>query len=118
MDGPAKSYGWMGLDGRLAPRYPVHASVTASRRVCTMRKTGSHYNTYVNLTPSTASLRRAPSAPHHYGIPLVPFLLQGVAGVDRLNQRDGIHPTAEGARKVADNVWTVLFPLLGQARSR
>ena len=36
---------------------------------------------------------------------LVPFLLQGVAGIEGLNQRDGIHPTAEGARIVADTVW-------------
>jgi acyl-CoA thioesterase I len=46
-----------------------------------------------------------------YGVVLVPFLLEGVAGVDRLNQRDGIHPTADGARIVADTVWSVLEPL-------
>jgi acyl-CoA thioesterase-1 len=39
---------------------------------------------------------------------MVPFLLDGVAGVERLNQRDGIHPTAEGATRVADNIWPVL----------
>ena len=33
------------------------------------------------------------------------------AGSDALNQRDGIHPTAAGARIVADNVWTVLKPI-------
>jgi len=47
-----------------------------------------------------------------YKVPLLPFLLQGVAGIERLNQRDGIHPTPEGARMVADNVWTVLRPML------
>lgn len=47
-----------------------------------------------------------------YGVPLLPFLLDGVAGVERLNQRDGIHPTAEGARVVADHVWPVLEPLV------
>ena len=47
-----------------------------------------------------------------YKVPLIPFLLQGVAGIERLNQRDGIHPTAEGARTVADTVWTVLRPML------
>ena len=46
------------------------------------------------------------------GAALVPFLLEGVAGVPRLNQADGIHPTAEGQRVLADNVWTVLRPLL------
>jgi len=43
---------------------------------------------------------------------LVPFLLEGVAGVPALNQSDGIHPTAEGQEKVADNVWKALRPLL------
>src|SRR5262245_12109563 len=42
-----------------------------------------------------------------YHVPLVPFLLQNVAGVADLNQPDGIHPTAAGARIVADNVWAV-----------
>lgn len=53
-----------------------------------------------------------PDLAKKYGVPLIPFLLQGVAGVEGLNQRDGIHPTAEGARTVADNVWTVLRPTL------
>ncbi|HWF86885.1 MAG TPA: arylesterase [Vicinamibacterales bacterium] len=53
-----------------------------------------------------------PSLAKEYHVALVPFLLQGVGGVDRLNQRDGIHPTAEGARIVADNVWTVLAPIV------
>jgi acyl-CoA thioesterase I len=52
-----------------------------------------------------------------YKVPLVPFLLQDVAGIERLNQRDGIHPTAEGAQIVAKNVWMVLKPLLANARS-
>ncbi len=39
---------------------------------------------------------------------LVPFLLQGVGGVPNLNQADGIHPTAAGAKIVAGNVWNVL----------
>lgn len=47
-----------------------------------------------------------------YGVPLVPFLLQDVAGIEALNQRDGIHPTPEGARIVANNVWTLLLPML------
>jgi len=42
----------------------------------------------------------------------VPFLLQGVAGESALNQPDGIHPTAQGARIVADNVWVALEPIV------
>lgn len=39
---------------------------------------------------------------------LIPFLLAGVAGVDSLNQDDGIHPTARGQRMVAETVWRVI----------
>lgn len=46
------------------------------------------------------------------GATLVPFLLDGVAGEARLNQPDGVHPTAEGQEVVAENVWRVLRPLL------
>ena len=53
-----------------------------------------------------------PSLANEYQVALVPFLLEGVAGVDRLNQRDGIHPTAEGDRIVADTVWKVLEPII------
>jgi acyl-CoA thioesterase-1 len=42
----------------------------------------------------------------------VPFLLAGVGGHPELNQPDGIHPNAQGAAKVAENVWQVLHPLL------
>jgi acyl-CoA thioesterase I len=53
-----------------------------------------------------------PDLAKQYKVSLVPFLLQGVAGIETLNQRDGIHPTAEGARVVADNIWPVLRPML------
>ena len=38
----------------------------------------------------------------------VPFLLKGVGGVPSLNQKDGIHPTAQGAKIVGENVWEIL----------
>jgi acyl-CoA thioesterase-1 len=44
----------------------------------------------------------------------IPFLLDKVAGIPSLNQADGIHPNAQGAAIVADNVWAVLKPLLDQ----
>lgn len=47
------------------------------------------------------------------GATLIPFPLQGVAGNAKLNQDDGIHPTQEGMRIVADNVWRTLGPELG-----
>ena len=59
-----------------------------------------------------------PALARQYHVAFVPFLLQGVAGDARLNQRDGIHPTAEGARIVAENVWAVLRPLVEGRTSR
>jgi acyl-CoA thioesterase-1 len=47
-----------------------------------------------------------------YNLALVPFLLDGVGGVDDMNQEDQIHPNPKGHRKVAENVWKVLKPLL------
>jgi len=49
---------------------------------------------------------------------LVPFLLEGVGGRSELNQADGIHPTAEGQKLVAENVWRVLRPILEPNRDR
>ena len=43
---------------------------------------------------------------------LVPFLLQNVGGIKELNQADGIHPTAEGQKILANNVWKVLKPVI------
>ena len=42
----------------------------------------------------------------------MPFLLDGVAGNPRLNQPDGIHPTAEGYRVVVEHLWPHLEPML------
>jgi acyl-CoA thioesterase I len=47
-----------------------------------------------------------------YSVPLVPFLLDGVATRPELIQDDGIHPRAEAQQKLLDNVWPYLQPLL------
>ncbi|MDW3212227.1 MAG: arylesterase [Reichenbachiella sp.] len=47
-----------------------------------------------------------------YGIPLIPFLLEGVAGNSELNLEDGIHPTPDGHEILAENVWKHLAPML------
>ncbi len=48
----------------------------------------------------------------HYDIPLIPFLLDGVAGDPALIQDDGLHPRAEAQGRILDNVWAVLEPVL------
>ena len=50
-----------------------------------------------------------------FDLPFLPFLLEGVATIPQLNQPDGLHPTAEGQRKIADLVVQALLPLLRPA---
>ena len=47
-----------------------------------------------------------------YDIPLIPFLLDGVAGDPTLIQDDGLHPRAEAQQRILDNVWAVLEGVL------
>jgi acyl-CoA thioesterase-1 len=47
-------------------------------------------------------------------VPLVPFLLAGVAGISRYNQADGVHPNLAGEGIVADNIWRALKPIVAQ----
>ena len=61
--------------------------------------TAAFRQTYVNLART-------------YDVKLIPFLLDGVAGIPSLNQADGIHPNARGAAMVADLVWKAIEPSL------
>ena len=72
-----------------------------------------------NLGPDYTGRFRAmfPELARASGATLVPFLLEGVAGVARLNQGDGIHPNEAGARRVAATVWGALRPVLDSART-
>ncbi|HET6266593.1 MAG TPA: arylesterase [Acidobacteriota bacterium] len=47
-----------------------------------------------------------------YNLPLIPFFLQGVIGVEGMIQPDGTHPTAKGAHVLAQTVFATIKPLL------
>ena len=49
-------------------------------------------------------------------LPLVPFLLDGVAGRAEMNQPDGIHPTSAGAARIADHLWPSVRKLIEPTR--
>ena len=53
-----------------------------------------------------------PKLAKEYNALLIPFLLDGVGGVPELNLPDGIHPTPEGHKILAENVWKVLKEVL------
>jgi len=63
---------------------------------------GDYANTFADVFPAIAKANQAA---------FIPFLLENVAARPELNQPDGIHPTAEGARLVADTAWKTLEPL-------
>lgn len=53
-----------------------------------------------------------PTLAREHQVSLIPFFLAGVAGIDSLNQRDGIHPNEDGTKIVAETVFKSLKPLL------
>jgi acyl-CoA thioesterase-1 len=53
-----------------------------------------------------------PELARRYHLGLIPFLLEGTAARDELNQPDGLHPTANGYKVVAATVWQSLQPML------
>ncbi|HMB89344.1 MAG TPA: GDSL-type esterase/lipase family protein, partial [Rhodothermales bacterium] len=67
-----------------------------------------------NLGPSYTTRFRDlfPDLAEENNAELIPFILDRVGGVRRLNQPDGIHPTAEGHEIVAETVWKTLKPVL------
>jgi acyl-CoA thioesterase-1 len=54
-----------------------------------------------------------PDLSKSFGVPLYPFFLQGVAGDPKLNQADGMHPTAEGVDVIVKNIMPTVHAFLG-----
>jgi len=61
---------------------------------------------------TTAFRAMFPAVARQEGVTLIPFLLDGVAGVPEMNQGDGIHPNEAGSRIVAENVFRTVGPIL------
>jgi acyl-CoA thioesterase-1 len=88
---------------RIRAKYPHVAIVLAGMQLPT--------NLGPDYTRQFAAMFPELAEKHHTA--LIPFLLEGVGGVPGLNQADGIHPTAEGHKLLADTVWRTLQKLLG-----
>ncbi len=69
-----------------------------------------------NMGPDFTTRFKAvfPEAAKESKATLIPFLLEGIGGIEKFNQPDGIHPTPEGQAKVAKNVWKILQPAITQ----
>lgn len=87
---------------RIKQRYPEARIVVAGMRL--PPNLGNDYTErFRKVFPELAKKNNAT---------LIPFLLEGVGGKPLLNQDDHIHPTADGHKIVAENVWKVLKPVL------
>ena len=87
---------------KVRAKYPSAKIILAGMQI--PPNMGQRYTTaFRNIFPELAKKNNAT---------LIPFLLQGVGGEATLNLDDGIHPTPEGHRILAENVWEVLQPLL------
>ncbi|HYN85864.1 MAG TPA: arylesterase [Pyrinomonadaceae bacterium] len=74
--------------------------------ITTTTRTGDRYEQEI------AEMYRAVAKEHN--VALLPFFLEGVAGVERLNLQDRVHPNAEGTKIVASNVYRALRPMLDE----
>jgi acyl-CoA thioesterase-1 len=87
---------------RTKQKYPQAQIVVAGMQM--PPNMGADYNAaFAKIFPDLAKANNAT---------LIPFLLEGVGGKPELNLPDMIHPTAEGHKIVAENVWKVLKPVL------
>ncbi len=87
---------------RVRSKYPAAKIVLAGMRVPT------------NLGPEFGESFQAiyPDLAKKNAVTLIPFLLEGVGGRPELNQADGMHPTPDGAKIVAEGVWKSILPML------
>ena len=87
----------------------IAASLKAKSRVVLV---GMNIPPNYGLGYQTAFKNTYPQLAKEFKVPLVPFLLEGVAGNPELNQEDGIHPKAASQPQLLENIWAVLKRLI------
>ncbi len=107
-----------GNDG-LRGQAPAQLQQNLSAMVQQARKAGTRVLILGMKLPPNYGLRYTtafadvfPQVAKEQDVALVPFLLEGAAGLPLMTQADGIHPTAAAQPRLLDNVWPVLKPLL------
>ena len=94
-----------GIIDKVKAKYPSVKIVLSGMEA--PRNMGKAYTTaFHNVYPTVAKRNN---------VALIPFVLEGVGGIAELNQKDGIHPTAEGNKIIVETIWTTLKPILAQS---
>jgi acyl-CoA thioesterase-1 len=73
-----------------------------------------------NLGPdfTQAFSRIYPEIAQKHAIPLIPFFLEGIAGDPKYNQSDGLHPTAEGYRRITEHIYPYVLSAIENLRAK
>ena len=94
-----------GIIDKVKAKYPSVKIVLSGMEA--PRNMGKAYTTaFHNVYPTVAKRNN---------VALIPFVLEGVGGIAELNQKDGIHPTAEGNKIILETIWQTLKPILAQS---
>ena len=110
--------GLRGIDTTL-----THQNIEAIVRTLTARKVvvvlaGMQMVRNLGEDYTRAFAQMYPTVARKHGLILFPFFLDGVAGEPRLNQSDGIHPTAAGYRIVVDNLYPHVLTAIQRLRAQ
>jgi acyl-CoA thioesterase-1 len=84
----------------------------AKRRDITVILTGMEAPPNYGMAYTSEFRRVFRDVADEHDVTFVPFFLEGVAGIPSLNNSDGIHPNAAGARIIAEALWRALEPVL------
>jgi acyl-CoA thioesterase-1 len=87
---------------KVKKKFP-HVKIVLAGMMVPPNMGNAYTNQFTKIFPAVAKKNNAT---------LIPFLLKDVAGIEKLNQADGIHPTASGHKIVADNMMKYISPLL------
>jgi acyl-CoA thioesterase-1 len=79
---------------------------------------GMYAPTNMGTRYQRTSMEVFPALAKEYDLVLIPFFLDRVAGIENLNQPDGVHPNPEGTRIVAETVYQYLKPMLEKEKKR
>jgi acyl-CoA thioesterase-1 len=108
--------GLRGVDPRLTRRNIDEIVSRLRERDVTVVLTGMRMVANLGRDYTQAFASIYPGVARKHGLILIPFFLEGVAGVPSLNQPDGLHPTAEGYRVVTDTVYPYVLQAIEKVK--
>ncbi len=114
----------LGANDALRGVDPLKTYEALTRIIATLKQRGIHVLIAGMKAPRNMGAeyvqtfdRIYPYLAEHHGMLLYPFFLDGVAGVRKLNQKDGLHPTGEGVALIVKRILPSVERLIKRARA-